>query len=254
MYKSEEKVIWSLEEYKKALDACDSIQLRVFLELAAQASQRIGEITGLLWEDVHIEKDMSASLVFRHQLQRVSIVNADAAKQYESCAVVPSGVNTKDKQPPKTQLCLVSMKSKGHGAPKPRTVFVGPELAADLLKLHERKENIKRYIGDKYTDLGFVLAQDNGRPYEEHPLRKLLAQLCKENDLPVITPHAMRHWSISLKLLLTGDVKAVQADSGQKNTQMVLDRYSHAFVEGRKKMAFTVENAIKAIADQADCS
>ena len=60
----------------------------------------------------------------------------------------------------------------------------------------------------------------------------------------------MRHWSISLKLLLTGDVKSVQADSGQKNTQMVLDRYAHAFVEERKKMAFTVEESMSQMAQK----
>jgi hypothetical protein len=45
-------------------------------------------------------------------------------------------------------------------------------------------------------------------------------------------------------------VKSVQADSGQKNTQMVLDRYAHAFVEERKKMAFTVEESMSQMAQK----
>ena len=102
-----------------------------------------------------------------------------------------------------------------------------------------------------YDDMDFVLAQDNGRPYEEHSIRKMLKQLCIDNGLPVITPHSMRHWSISLKLLLTGDVKAVQADSGQKNTQTVLDRYAHAFMEERKKMAFVVEGSMGQMAQNS---
>ena len=76
-------------------------------------------------------------------------------------------------------------------------------------------------------------------------------RLCLENDLPVITPHSLRHWSVSLKLLLTGDIKSVQADSGQKNTQMVLDRYAHAFEAERKKMALTVEAELR---KTAECS
>ncbi len=249
-YHSNEKTIWTIAEFIKALNSCRTIQMRVLLKLAAQASQRIGELTGLLWEDVHIQPDGTAELVFRRQLQRLSVADIKQSKHYTSFIEVPSGVTTKDKQPPKTRLYLVDLKYLGAEgtAPPPHSVFVGKDLAADLQELFDRQEIMKRMLGDAYLDIGFVLAQDNGRPYEEHTIRKYLRQLCEENGLPIITPHALRHWSISFKMLATGgdisQVKVIQSETGQRNTQMVLDRYSHAFKEERKKMANIIETAL----------
>ena len=113
---------------------------------------------------------------------------------------------------------------------------------------------MRRYLGDAYTELGFVLAQDNGRPFEEHVLRKHLAALCDKAGITQITPHAMRHWSISFKGLIAGDdvsaLKTIQAETGQRNTQMVINRYTHAFDEAKRKMAFAVGEAIQNLGQQ----
>ena len=247
-YRAEERTIWTQEEYLRAVEVAKPLQMRVWLKLAAQASARIGENLGLKWADVKFQPDGSAAITYRWQLQRIARKEMEGNKKIVVYETIPSGCSTKGKTAPKTVLCLCGMKSKGKKPPPPRTVFVGPDLAADLQRLKARQEGLKAIIGDKYDDMDLVLAQDNGRPYEEHTIRKLLKKLCLENGLPVIAPHSMRHWSISLKLLLTRDVKAVQADSGQKNTQMVLDRYSHAFMEERRKMAFAVESSISQMA------
>ena len=54
----------------------------------------------------------------------------------------------------------------------------------------------------------------------------------------------MRHWSVSYKLRLSGDVKAVQADSGQQNTQMVLDLYAHPFDRAQEEMAIAMDEQL----------
>ena len=243
-YSSEERAIWTQAEYLRAVDMANPLQLRVWLKLSAQASARIGENLGLKWADVEFLADGTVAITYRWQLQRISRAEMENSQKITVYETLPGGYTTKGKSAPQTVLCLCGMKSKGKTPPPPRTVFVGPELANDLRRLKERQERLKALIGEMYDDMGFVLAQDNGRPYEENSIRKMLKQLCIDNGLPVITPHSMRHWSISLKLLLTGDVKAVQADSGQKNTQMVLDRYAHAFMEERKKMALIVEGGM----------
>lgn len=250
-YRAEERTIWTQEEYLQAVEVAKPLQMRVWLKLAAQASARIGENLGLKWADVEFQPDGSAAITYRWQLQRIAREEMEGNKKIVVYETIPGVCTTKGKTAPQTVLCLCSMKSKAKKPPPPRTVFVGPDLAADLQRLKARQEGLKAIIGDKYDDMGFVLAQDNGRPYEEHTIRKLLKKLCLENGLPVIAPHSMRHWSISLKLLLTRDVKAVQADSGQKNTQMVLDRYSHAFMEERRKMAFAVEGSISQMAQNS---
>ncbi len=54
----------------------------------------------------------------------------------------------------------------------------------------------------------------------------------------------MRHLNVTLKLLWSGDVKSVQADSGHKDAGMVLDRYSHALDNERRKLALTVDEEL----------
>lgn len=134
-YHSDEKKIWTIAEYVKALLACKDIQMRVYLKLSAEASQRIGEITGLLWDDVIVQPDLTAELVFRHQLQRINVDEIAKSKQYTRYIEVPSGSTTKDKRPPKTKQYLVDMKYLGDAgiAPPPRSVFVGEDLVRDLL-------------------------------------------------------------------------------------------------------------------------
>ena len=136
------------------------------------------------------------------------------------------------------------MKDKDGTAAPPRTVFVGPQLAAALKEEKQRQSALKVVHGRNYTDFNIVIAQDMGRPFEEHEIRKKLKKLCEDTSLPVIVPHAMRHLSVTLKLLISGDVKAVQADSGHKDAGMVFNRYSHALDDERRKLAMELDGVL----------
>ena len=57
----------------------------------------------------------------------------------------------------------------------------------------------------------------------------------KENDLPPVVFHSLRHSSITYKLKLNGgDIKSVQGDSGHAQVKMVTDVYSHILDEDRR--------------------
>lgn len=248
-YSSDEKIIWTLEEYSKALAVCETIQERVLIELSAKASQRIGETAGLQWDDVEFLPDGTVKLTFRQQLRRLAVREIETSKDYEIFAEIPSGTTTKDKCPPQTKLVLCRMKSRSKCTPPPRVVYVDSDIAGILYEMRDRQELMRRVLGDKYLDMGFVLAQDNGRPYEGNLVRKTLNGICERAGITRITPHAMRHWSISLKeYAAAGDVSAlnvIQAETGQRNVQMVYERYSHVFEEQKKKMASTVQDTIR---------
>ena len=68
--------------------------------------------------------------------------------------------------------------------------------------------------------------------------------LIKENDLPRVVFHSLRHSSITYKLKLNGgDVKAVQGDSGHSQSSMVTEVYSHILDDDRKHNAKLFEEA-----------
>ncbi|WP_143440846.1 tyrosine-type recombinase/integrase, partial [Klebsiella pneumoniae] len=66
----------------------------------------------------------------------------------------------------------------------------------------------------------------------------------KENNLPPVVFHSLRHSSITYKLKLNGgDIKSVQGDSGHSQAQMVTDQYSHILDEDRVHNAQLFQNA-----------
>ena len=125
----------------------------------------------------------------------------------------------------------------------PGLAFLTENLKA-LKAEKQRQKTLKIVHGRHYEDYNIVIAQDMGRPFEEHEIRKKLKKLCEDASVPVVVPHAMRHLSVTLKLLISGDVKAVQADSGHKDAGMVLNRYSHAMDAERKKMAMELDGML----------
>ena len=237
-YKSGERTIWSPEEFRKALSACEHHELRLWLYLSASCSARIGELLGLQWKDVEFFEDGTAAISFRQQIQRLDRDGIENSEKYEIYFSLPSDRNSK------TVLALCGMKDKDGTAAPPRTVYVGPQLARELKLEKQRQDALRVLLGNNYEDYGIVIAQDMGRPYEEHDIRKQLKKLCTKNDLSVIVPHSMRHLSVTLKLLISGDVKAVQADSGHKDAEMVYNRYSHALDAERRKLALSVDEAL----------
>ena len=86
------------------------------------------------------------------------------------------------------------------------------------------------------------MAQNNGRPYEEHIIAQKFRALIEANDLPPMVFHSLRHSSTSLKLKLSGgDIKTVQKDTGHSQARMVTDVYSHSFARDRKLLAHQMD-------------
>ena len=215
-YKSDERVIWTPQQYRTALDFCEHHGLKLWLLLSASCSARIGELLGLQWDCVEFNDDGTASITFRQQLQRMDREGMANSEKFEVYFSFPSGRDSK------TVLALCGMKDKNGVAAPPRTVYVGTQIAAALKAEKQRQKTLKIVHGRHYEDYNIVIAQDMGRPFEEHEIRKKLKKLCEDASVPVVVPHAMRHLSVTLKLLISGDVKAVQADSGHKDAGMVL--------------------------------
>lgn len=89
-------------------------------------------------------------------------------------------------------------------------------------------------FGDEYIDNNLVFCSSNGRPMESQVINRAFNKLIKENGLPHVVFHSLRHSSITYKLKLNGgDMKSVQGDSGHAQVKMVADVYSHIIDEDR---------------------
>ena len=89
-----------------------------------------------------------------------------------------------------------------------------------------------------------MFCNPNGRPIEGQTINRALSKLIKDNDLPPVVFHSLRHSSITYKLKLNGgDMKSVQGDSGHAQVKMVADVYSHIIDEDRRVNAQRFEES-----------
>ena len=83
----------------------------------------------------------------------------------------------------------------------------------------------------------------NGRPMESETISRSFKRLIRNNDLPDVVFHSLRHTNTTYKLKLNnGDMKAVQGDTGHAQLKMISDVCSHILDEDRKKNAVLFEN------------
>ena len=232
-HNGETRDIWTAETIFKATEACDSLELKIYINLAFSCTLRIGEMLGLTWDCVDLSpeaiEDGIASITINKELQRVRRDALESLDRKDVILVFPA-----ENAQTRTILVLKTPKTQS----SVRKVFLPPTVAAMLREWKEEQDRVKDLLGDDYRDFNLVLAGPNGMPTEGNKVRNLLNQLIRENNLPKVVFHSFRHSSITYKLKLNnGDVKAVQGDSGHAQTSMVTDVYSHILDDDRKRNA-----------------
>lgn len=125
---------------------------------------------------------------------------------------------------------------------------VRPKTVAEMLV--ERKKDIDEYkelFGEEFDDYGLVFCSVNGHPIERQVINRMFNKLIRDNGLPKVVFHSIRHTSITYKLKLNGgDMKSVQGDSGHAQMKMVADVYSHILDDDRVRNAQRIEETFYA--------
>jgi len=231
--------IWDAPTLFKALELCDDEILKLAINLAFSCSLRIGEMLGLTWDCVEISDasiaNGTAFIFVNKELQRV---NRDALEKLNEKGIVfkfPAFFARTN-----TALVLKEPKTKT----STRKVFL-PKTVAEMLKnRYQEIQEYKELFGDEFQDFNLVFCSANGRPMESQIITRALQKLIRENNLPPVVFHSLRHTSITYKLKLNGgDIKSVQGDSGHAQVKMVTDVYSHILDEDRRLNAQRFEEA-----------
>lgn len=125
-----------------------------------------------------------------------------------------------------------------------RRVYLPKTVAYMLVERKKEIDELMDLFGDEYIDNNLVFCSSNGRPMESQVINRAFNKLIKENGLPHVVFHSLRHSSITYKLKLNGgDMKSVQGDSGHAQVKMVADVYSHIIDEDRCINAQRLEEA-----------
>ena len=234
------RAIWTSDIIRKALDNCSDGKLYVAINLAFACSMRLGEITGLQWDCVHIsDQDIAndnAYVYIDKELARVDQKAIDAVGQKDIIFVFPRLMGGKSS----TRLVLKKPKTES----SVRKVWIPKTLALILRDWKEKQDTLKEFMGVDYIDYNLVLAQETGRPCEDRIIGNQFERLKKSANLPNVVFHSLRHSSTTYKLKLNkGDLKATQGDTGHAQIDMITDIYAHILDEDRKINAQKFEMA-----------
>jgi integrase len=186
----EERPTLNLEQARLFLEAARGNRFEALYVLVIQTGMRRGELLGLRWDDVNLEKGLL------HVRQ----------------ALAPDG---KSFSLPKT--------SNGR-----RTIRLTPE-AVEALKKHRIAQNEDRLRqGGSWRDHGLVFCSTVGTPMSpDNFVKRSYKPLLERAELPQIPFHCLRHTFATL-MMPNGHPKVVQEMLGHSRVSTTLDIYSHA--------------------------
>lgn len=201
----EEMTVWTKEDVTTFLNYAEKDRLFMLFHLALTTGLRQGELLGLRWKDVDLEKGI---------LRVVQVLSRDG-----------------------------ELKVGGKTAAATRTVTLMKETVALLKKHRVALSSEKLLAGKDYKDHGLVLPSSKGTPMLPRNTNRVLLRLTKEYnamahsmkeinhievpELPKIRFHDMRHTHATLLLLAEVNPKIVAERLGHSKVSVTLDTYSH---------------------------
>lgn len=179
------------EQVKRFLEAAQGDRLEALYGLAVTSGLREGELLGLRWQDVDLER---RAVRVRQQLTRT-----------------------------KTGLSFTTPKN-GKG----RNVAI-MDLTVAALKAHRKRQADERSkMGDLWQDTHLVFTSITGTPLDVGNLtNRSFRPLLERASLPRIRFHDLRHTFATLFLSNGTHPKIVQEMLGHTNISMTMDTYSH---------------------------
>lgn len=170
-----------------------SIQYYVLFTLMSRTGLRIGEALALTWDDVN-------------ETTKTITVNKTLVYPLNSTPY------------------LSTPKSKTSG----REIKID-ETTFKLLKRHKinRKEVVLQYENYRAPNNNIVFFQQDGRWLRTNVVRDYFKSVCKRVDLPVLSPHALRHTHAVHLLEAGANLKYVSERLGHASVKVTADTYLH---------------------------
>ena len=148
---------YSLEDVQKLLQLAEGTRLEALIKLAGLLGMRREEILGLTWDCVDFEE------------KRLVIQEVRTSAGSEIVVREPKNKTSR------------------------RTLHMPPDIEELLLREREKQQFYKEKLGNTYKDSGYVVTFEDGRPIRPNYASALFTKFIKDNGLPLLTLHGLRH-------------------------------------------------------------
>lgn len=186
---------------------CENIDRQVAILLALTGGLRVGEVTGLKWDNINFDDN------------EIFIIKTT---QY----IPKAGVFEKETKN-RTSKRLISI----------------PKSVMDLVKILQIDQNYKKdSCGDLWNQTDYIFTQWNGIPINPQTPGKWFDKIVKKNNLRKISFHELRHTSATLLISQGENVRALSSRLGHAETSTTMNIYAHALKSADKSAANKLEN------------
>lgn len=190
-----------VEQAKKFLQAVKGTRHETLFTVAIAVGMRLGEALGLQWSDISFE---SQTITIRHQLQRIE-----------------------------GKLTLVEPKTD-----KARRTIALPSFAIDALRAHRARQlEMSLYCADVWQKSDLVFTSSIGTPADPRNIRRTLAQILADHDLPKLRFHDLRHTCATLLLAQGTDARTIMETLGHSQITLTMNTYSHVMPQLQRDAA-----------------
>jgi integrase len=195
------RVLTGEEMHRLLTAAADMTEYPVFA-MAFYTGMRRGEILGLRWQDVNLDKGTAA---VNQTLQ----------------PILGQGLVIKDC--PKTEAGF-------------RIIDLTAGVVSMLRQVEQKQAEYKLALGTDYKDRGLVFCLYDGRPLDPHNLSRRFHALVKQQGLEGFRFHDTRHTHASLLLADGEQIHVVQQRLGHRDATTTMNLYGHA-IPGQQRAA-----------------
>lgn len=189
------------KQTEELINKAKGTDIYIPIMIAIYTGARRGEVLGLNWNNVNLEKGI------------IKIV--------DNLCTTKSGLIVKE---PKT----------GSGV---RTIAISKTLV-DILKRYKVKQiENKIKLGRLYQENNMVCCYEDGRLFNPKRFSAKFHELLERNSLPIVRFHDLRHSHASLLVKLGIKPKVISERLGHSNIAITMDLYSHLYEEADMEVA-----------------
>jgi integrase len=183
--------IYNEKQIERLLEISKDDPLEIVILLTLFYGLRRSEILGLMWRAIDFD---SKTIAIKHTVVRIGkdIHKLDRTKNDSSYTTFP----------------------------------IPDKIISELKKLYDHQQELKSSRPD-YQDNGYVCTKPTGELYRPDFITQHFRRLIKNNDMPHIRFHDLRHSSASFLKYLGFDLKDIQIWLRHKDIQTTMNLYTH---------------------------